>query len=981
MSGKSDVWNHFIKKGLGGRCKYCHQEVKTKGNTTNLRNHLLRRHPTIKTVSQKKKSGGSCGNARNGDENEQVVDDTPLDIVIVPDLQNVDNSDIESVASSTASVSVFKQQTLTSCLTNIKSFGDDGVKLGQINNAIIFMIAKDGLPLNTVEKTGFNYLMEVVAPLYKIPDRETVTHMIDDKYDILSTQLKLKIQEVEALSVTADVWSDSHNSQSYLSLTGHCIHENKLMSMIFGVAALTEPHNADYLAQVIINMTEKWGITNNKVVAFITDNGSHIVKAVTNVYGKNKHIPCFAHTLNLVASKPFENMDKLEEAKNVLTAVRDITTYLKHNINAADSLKKAQDHKTEPLGLIQSVSTRWNSVFYQLERFVELSEIIAPILLKYPKSPAMLTAQQLEVVKDIVNILRPLEVITKEISGEDYFTASKIIPIVSCLNETYNTMKTSTDIGAKIRTLIVDGLKKSFGSVEQVHLLAAATILDPRFKKIHFADQEACSQAINRINSSILDIKSQQQLPQNNSEEMEAIEGTDMEKGIWDFHKLLRTIDDRTDTMRTSPKFLTIFSAFLCFLTTEAILVRQESSLFGPYDAGNAHLAHWDLSGTAHLAETAIRLTPDEASAQGAIWNNYPLMSNDWEFHIQFHIHGKGVHLNGNGMAFWYAKEPLTPGHVFGSKDFFSGLGIFIDTVENAAAPHNHRHPYLSAVVNNGSFPYHHDEQGTAGQIGGCHLQARNLEWPTKLAISYISDVLTVYLDTQGTGTWTQCFRAVGVHLPTGYFLGASANTGEHSDNHDIVSITTLDNIIPEKVWEDRNLLIPHAEFLEIPFVLPHYQRHAVVEEVVQHRVEEVQEIIAETHDVIPEVKVEVPQPPPPPKPEVRTEPKVRVHPKTELKVEPKPEVEEPKPEKKVEPKPEAKVEPPLPPPKRTQPQVKVEEQPEVKVEPAPEPEAKISFLRKAIYICGIAVILYVAIFMFRKYNAQRKERMQKRLF
>ncbi|XP_028025324.1 zinc finger BED domain-containing protein 1-like isoform X2 [Bombyx mandarina] len=207
MSGKSDIWNHFIKKdlgALGGTCKYCHQEVKTKGNTTNLRNHLLRRHPTIKTV-----------------------DDTTLDIVPVPDLQNVDNSDTESVASSTASTSVLKQQTLTSCLTNIKSFGDNGVKRGQITNEIVFMIAKDGLPLNTVEKTGFNYLMKVVAPLYKVPARTTITHMIDDKYDILSTQLKLKIQEVEALSLTADVWTDSHNSQSYLVLTGHCIYENK----------------------------------------------------------------------------------------------------------------------------------------------------------------------------------------------------------------------------------------------------------------------------------------------------------------------------------------------------------------------------------------------------------------------------------------------------------------------------------------------------------------------------------------------------------------------------------------------------------------------------------------------------------------------------------------------------------------------------------------------------------------------------------
>ncbi|CAG5055400.1 unnamed protein product [Parnassius apollo] len=332
-----------------------------------MRNHLLRRHPTIQTVSLKKKSesgGGNCGNARNGDG--QVFDDMDLGIVPVPDSQNIDNSDTESVASSSVSVSVLKQPTLASCLTNIKSFRDNGVKSGELANAIVFMIAKDGLPLNTVEKTGFQYLMKVVAPLYKVPARKTITHMIDDKYNVLSAQLKLKIQEVEALSLTADVWTDTHNSQSYLGLTGHCIYENKLMSIIFGVTALTEPHNADYLAQVIINMTEKWDITSDKVVAFITDNGANIVKAITNVYGKNKNMPCFAHTLNLVASQPFDNKDGLDEAKNLLTAVKDITIYFKQNTNAADSLKKAQHHQTKPLGLIQSVCTRWNSIFLSI---------------------------------------------------------------------------------------------------------------------------------------------------------------------------------------------------------------------------------------------------------------------------------------------------------------------------------------------------------------------------------------------------------------------------------------------------------------------------------------------------------------------------------------------------------------------------------------------------------------------------------------
>ena len=50
-------------------------------------------------------------------------------------------------------------------------------------------------------------------------------------------------------------------------------------------------------------MTEKWGINPEKVAAVVTDNGANIVNAVTNAFGKQKHLWCFAHTLNLVAQK------------------------------------------------------------------------------------------------------------------------------------------------------------------------------------------------------------------------------------------------------------------------------------------------------------------------------------------------------------------------------------------------------------------------------------------------------------------------------------------------------------------------------------------------------------------------------------------------------------------------------------------------------------------------------------------------------
>lgn len=42
---RSSLWNIFVKTSSGGRCKLCGHEVKTCGNTTNLKKHLIRRHP------------------------------------------------------------------------------------------------------------------------------------------------------------------------------------------------------------------------------------------------------------------------------------------------------------------------------------------------------------------------------------------------------------------------------------------------------------------------------------------------------------------------------------------------------------------------------------------------------------------------------------------------------------------------------------------------------------------------------------------------------------------------------------------------------------------------------------------------------------------------------------------------------------------------------------------------------------------------
>jgi len=368
------------------------------------------------------------------------------------------------------------------------------------------MIAKDDLPLNTTNKSGFLHLMKTVAPLYKVPSRMTITQMTDAKYDILSLKVKEKIKQIDALSLTTDIWTDTLNTRSYLGLTGHFIDEGKLLSITFGVTE--ERYNAEYLATVFQNMCSDSNITSEKISAVVTDNASNIVKTVEDLYGKKRHLSCFAHTLNLVASKLFDEKDGLNDVKALVASVKTIVKHFKHSVQASDELRKAQSDLQALLKLIQSVCTRWNSTYYQLERFIKLSEKIAPILLSNSKAPAMLTASQLDNLKDFIQIFQPLELLTKEVSGENYVTSSKIIPMVYGLTKAIESVQPNTAIGCECKTFILNEINKRFKAIEQVHLLAISTLLDPRFKKIYFHDRIACSHAVSKVTTVLYDIES-----------------------------------------------------------------------------------------------------------------------------------------------------------------------------------------------------------------------------------------------------------------------------------------------------------------------------------------------------------------------------------------------------------------------------------------------------------------------------------------
>jgi len=96
-------------------------------------------------------------------------------------------------------------------------------------------------------------------------------------------------------------------------------------------------------------------------------------------------------------------------------------------------------------------------------------------------------------------------------------------------------------------------------------------------------------------------------------------------------------------------------------------------------------------------------------------------------------------------------------------------------------------------VVNNGSWSYDHDRDGTHTQLAGCEVRFRNVEYETLVSIRYENDILSVSTDLENRNEWKNCFVVANVELPTGYHFGMSATTGDLSDNHDIHSFKFYD--------------------------------------------------------------------------------------------------------------------------------------------------------------------------------------------
>lgn len=148
-----------------------------------------------------------------------------------------------------------------------------------------------------------------------------------------------------------------------------------------------------------------------------------------------------------------------------------------------------------------------------------------------------LTTIHITIVEESLNLLRSFKDATEQISTEKFVSGGLVIPLINCIKTSLHRVNVTSDLAGDLKQQLVIQIGKKMDAEESNILLSIATILDPRFKRIHFQSPLNAAKAITVIKE---EVRKEQRLqgsitpPLSNN--VCNIENENREKKIWVVH-------------------------------------------------------------------------------------------------------------------------------------------------------------------------------------------------------------------------------------------------------------------------------------------------------------------------------------------------------------------------------------------------------------------------------------------------------------
>nr|XP_049462644.1 E3 SUMO-protein ligase ZBED1-like [Anopheles coluzzii] len=451
----SPVWDHFSPVETGAKCLYCLKVFKyTKGTTSNLKRHLNLVHKTVPYLKQKQP---------------------------IPQTINIDDEAGPSAVNFQPSNQYFNSNMSIQGYLK-KPINSETKKV--LDRMLLDLICKECLPFNLVESEIFKKFVYTLNPNYIMPTRKSLSNaLLPSVYNQEFEKAKEKLSTAKAIAITSDGWTNL-NQISFFALTGHYIDENcKLSSILIECSEFENPHSGRNIANWIQGTLNKFDI-EDKIVAMVTDNASNMKAASTEL--NFCHIPCFAHTLNLIVRDAIKKsvLPVVEEVKRVVMLFKKSP---KASQMLADTQKKLN---LDQLKMIQEVSTRWNSGYDMLNRFYK-NKIALLSCADSLKMKISLESHDWEAIEQIVRVLKYFYSATNIVSAQKYITISHVGLLCNVLLTKTSQFRNDEDIAENIQNLVallIEGLQNKLKIYRSNEQILKSMILDPRIKQLGFQD-------------------------------------------------------------------------------------------------------------------------------------------------------------------------------------------------------------------------------------------------------------------------------------------------------------------------------------------------------------------------------------------------------------------------------------------------------------------------------------------------------------
>ena len=400
-------------------------------------------------------------------------------------------------------------------------------KAKKLTRAVCEMIARDIRPISIVNDVGFLNLLREAEPRYVVPCRTTVTRSLGDLYTIEKRRIRGIVASAEFLSCTTDMWS-SRNGDGYIALTCHFIDPDfKMCCHNLQTHHFPGTHNHTTIVQALNTAAKEWCISFDKqLVAFTTDSGSNIVKALEDM--DVLRLACAGHTLNLAVQKALQ----IPQVATPLARCRKLVSHFHKSRVDNDEFKKSQlmfsdipKHK-----LIHDVTTRWNSTYDMIERVCEQQLPISSVLLQCRDSlmHLELLPNEWRILEDIVKLLRPFKIATQHLSGEKYPTISTLGPLLHEIQIKVAFQDGDSTAIKAFKQALQDDMDSRYTDPNIKFLMYKASFLDPRFKTLMHLSSTAKQEIFDWILEDILNLNMQTD-DQSNDVQIECVTTTESE--------------------------------------------------------------------------------------------------------------------------------------------------------------------------------------------------------------------------------------------------------------------------------------------------------------------------------------------------------------------------------------------------------------------------------------------------------------------